>query len=115
MSRTFPSNSFAIGAVVGASAGALATWLALRRRTPKLSTTSRIRHSVLVKLKPDTPEAAVDRMLEALAELPAKIPSIQRMEIGRQVAVVDDGRNASIGGIVEFACEADYVIKMNTD
>ena len=63
---------------------------------------------VLVQLKPGTPSDAVDAMLAALRRLPARIPTILRMEIGRQHAAVDDGRNVALGGVVEFADDADY-------
>ena len=51
---------------------------------------------------------AVDAMLAALRRLPARIPTILRIEVGRQLASLDDGRNAYIGGLVEFASEDDY-------
>ena len=90
-----------------AAAGALvATLLARRRR--RTPAPSRVRHMVLVKLKPGTPSDAVDVMLAALRRLPDKIPTILRIEVGRQLASIDDGRNASIGGLVEFASEDDY-------
>ena len=99
-----PQSPLALAAA--AAAGAMvATLLARRRRTPA---PSRVRHMVLVKLKPGTPSDAVDAMLAALRRLPARIPTILRMEVGRQVASLDDGRNASIGGLVEFASEDDY-------
>ena len=90
-----------------AAAGAMvATLLARRRR--RTPAPARVRHMVLVKLKPGTPSDAVDAMLAALRRLPARIPTILRIEVGRQVASLDDGRNASIGGLVEFASEGDY-------
>ena len=100
-----PPQSLALAAA--AAAGALvATLLARRRcRTPA---PSRVRHMVLVQLKPGTPSDAVDAMLAALRRLPDKIPTILRIEVGRQLASLDDGRNASIGGLVEFASEDDY-------
>ena len=99
-----PQSPLALAAA--AAAGALAaTLLARRRRTPA---TSRVRHMVLVQLKPGTPSDAVDAMLAALRRLPDKIPTILRIEVGRQLASLDDGRNASIGGLVEFASEGDY-------
>lgn len=102
------SQQFALGAAVGAAAGAVATYfLALRSRT-QTAASARVRHTVLVSLKPGTPDAAIDAMLAALNAMPARIPSILRIEVGRQISAVDDGRNASIGGIVEFADEAAY-------
>ena len=99
-----PQSPLALAAA--AAAGAMvATLLARRRRTPA---PSRVRHMVLVQLKPGTPSDAVDAMLAALRRLPARIPTILRIEVGRQVASLDDGRNASIGGLVEFASEDDY-------
>ena len=99
-----PQSPLALAAA--AAAGYLAaTLLARRRRTPA---PSRVRHMVLVQLKPGTPSDAVDAMLAALRRLPARIPTILRIEVGRQVASLDDGRNASIGGLVEFASEDDY-------
>ena len=95
-------SSKALAVAIGAASGAALTWLALRRK-------SHIRHIVLVKLKPETPDEAIAEILEKLAELPAKIPTILRMEIGRQRAAVDDGRNVTLGGVVEFATDADYV------
>ena len=100
-----PQSPLALAAA--AAAGALvATLLARRRR--RTHAPSRVRHMVLVKLKPGTPSDAVDAMLAALRRLPARIPTILRIEVGRQVASLDDGRNASIGGLVEFASEGDY-------
>ena len=99
-----PQSPLALAAA--AAAGYLAaTLLARRRRTPA---PSRVRHMVLVQLKPGTPSDAVDAMLAALRRLPARIPTILRIEVGRQLARLDDGRNASIGGLVEFASEDDY-------
>ena len=95
--------ALAAAAAVGAL---LATLLARRRR--RTPAPARVRHMVLVKLKPGTPSDAVDAMLAALRRLPARIPTILRIEVGRQVASLDDGRNASIGGLVEFASEGDY-------
>ncbi len=99
-----PPQSLALAAA--AAAGALAATLLARPR--RRTQPSRVRHMVLVKLKPGTPSDAVDAMLAALRRLPARIPTILRMEVGRQVASLDDGRNASIGGLVEFASEDDY-------
>ena len=100
-----PQSPLALAAA--AAAGALvATLLARRRR--RTHAPSRVRHMVLVELKPGTPSDAVDAMLAALRRLPARIPTILRIEVGRQVASLDDGRNASIGGLVEFASEGDY-------
>jgi hypothetical protein len=31
-------------------------------------------------------------------------------QVGKQCAAVDDGRNVTLGGVVDFACEADYQI-----
>ena len=76
-----PPQSLALAAA--AAAGAMvATLLARRRRTPA---PSRVRHMVLVKLKPGTPSDSVDAMLAALRRLPARIPTILRIEVGRQV------------------------------
>ena len=100
-----PQAPLALAAAAAAGA-LLATLLARRRRrTPAPSC---VRHTVLVQLKPGTPSDAVDAMLAALRRLPARIPTILRIEVGRQVASLDDGRNASIGGLVEFASEGDY-------
>ena len=100
-----PPQSLALAAA--AAAGALAATLLARRRR-RTPAPSRVRHMVLVQLKPGTPSDAVDAMLAALRRLPARIPTILRIEVGRQVASLDDGRNASIGGLVEFASEDDY-------
>ena len=100
-----PQSPIALAAA--AAAGALAATLLARRRR-RTPAPSRVRHMVLVKLKPGTPSDAVDAMLAALRRLPARIPTILRIEVGRQVASIDDGRNASIGGLVEFASEDDY-------
>ena len=100
-----PQSPLALAAAAAAGA-LLATLLARRRR--RTHAPSRVRHMVLVQLKPGTPSDAVDAMLAALRRLPDKIPTILRIEVGRQVASLDDGRNASIGGLVEFASEGDY-------
>jgi hypothetical protein len=102
------NRSFALGAAAGAAAGAAVAYYVLTKRRGVARPAARIRHTVLVTLKPDTPDAAVDAMLTALNDMPNHIPSILRLEIGRQIAAVDDGRNASIGGVVEFADEASY-------
>ena len=99
-----PQSPLALAAA--AAAGALAATLLARPR--RRTQPSRVRHMVLVKLKPGTPSDAVDAMLAALRRLPDKIPTILRIEVGRQLASLDDGRNASIGGLVEFASEDDY-------
>ena len=63
-----PPQSLALAAA--AAAGALvATLLARRRR--RTPAPSRVRHMVLVQLKPGTPSDAVDAMLAALRRLPA--------------------------------------------
>ena len=100
-----PQSPLALAAAAAAGA-VVATLLARRRR--RTPAPARVRHMVLVKLKPGTPSDAVDAMLAALRRLPARIPTILRIEVGRQVASLDDGRNASIGGLVEFASEDDY-------
>lgn len=105
----------AVAAVAGACAGVLVTLAVMQRRKkackPKKKKPAKVatlRHIVLVKLKPGTPDEAIEAMLAGLAELPKKIPTILRMEIGRQHAAVDDGRNVALGGVVEFAADADY-------
>ena len=96
---------FALAAAAAAGA-LLATLLTRRQRDAPQS--PNVRHVVLVQLKPETPAAAVDAMLAALRRLPAQIPTILRLEVGRQLSSLDDGRNASIGGLVEFASESEY-------
>lgn len=96
---------FALAAAAAAGA-LLATLLTRHQRDAPRS--PNVRHVVLVQLKPETPAAAIDAMLAALRRLPAQIPTILRLEVGRQLASLDDGRNASIGGLVEFASESDY-------
>ena len=110
-----PARAQAVAAVAGACAGVLVTLAVMQRRKkackPKKKKPAKVatlRHIVLVKLKPDTPDEAIEAMLAGLAELPKKIPTILRMEIGRQHAAVDDGRNVALGGVVEFAADADY-------
>ena len=100
-----PQSPLALAAAAAAGA-VVATLLARRRR--RTPAPARVRHMVLVKLKPGTPSDAVDAMLAALRRLPARIPTILRIEVGHQLASIDDGRNASIGGLVEFASEGDY-------
>ena len=132
---TSASASFAVGALVGA---ALA-WFA----HAKSKSRRRIRHHVLIQLKPGSSDAVVDLILEHLRTLPAKIEQIKNMEarhahpptrqsihlssppsrfpfdrrvrllppqVGRQCAAIDDGRNVTLGGVVDFSCELDYQI-----
>ena len=70
---------------------------------------TKMRHLILLSLKPETPDEAISKILGELRALPEQIKSIKRLEIGRQNSAVDDGRNATLGGIVEFASEADYM------
>ena len=98
-----PARAQAVAAVAGACAGVLVTLAVMQRRKkackPKKKKPAKVatlRHIVLVKLKPDTPDEAIEAMLAGLAELPKKIPTILRMEIGRQHAAVDDGRNVTV-------------------
>ena len=74
-------------AAVGA-AGAIAAQLLLKKR-------SVIRHHVLLKLKPETTDATVDLILARLRLMPATIPSIRRIEVGRQIKEVSRHEEAN--------------------
>mmetsp|Transcript_6762 Transcript_6762/g.19954 ORF Transcript_6762/g.19954 Transcript_6762/m.19954 type:complete len:142 (+) Transcript_6762:120-545(+) len=88
--------------VVAAIALASAAFVRQKRRR------ARVRHHVLIKLKPETPDAAIATIMRELDKMAKKIPTVVNFEVGRQLASVDDGRNVSLGGIVDFASEDDY-------
>ena len=88
-----PQSPLALAAAAAAGA-VVATLLARRRR--RTPAPARVRHMVLVKLKPGTPSDAVDAMLAALRRLPARIPTILRIEVGRQeLEVISNGEHIS--------------------
>lgn len=59
-----------------------------------------VRHVVMFRWKPDTPQAAKRAVQEGLARLPAAIPEIRRYEFGRDLALAD--------GNFDFAVVADF-------
>ena len=100
-------HPFALAAAAAAGA-LLATLLTRHQRDAPRS--PNVRHVVLVQLKPETPAAAIDAMLAALRRLPAQIPTILRLEVGRQLASLDDNARSlalAPGGSIDL--QATYV------
>jgi hypothetical protein len=63
-----------------------------------------LKHIVLIKLNPDAPAGASSQIMAALRGLPAEIPEILALDVGKNV--VESDRNLDIGLVVEFADRA---------
>ena len=59
-------------------------------------------HIVLLRPHPDVEEAAIARLREALAELPAKIPGITAYTWGANVSPEGKGDGYRLGFVMEF-------------
>ncbi|MGE5138113.1 MAG: Dabb family protein [Rudaea sp.] len=57
-------------------------------------------HVVLIKFKPGTPHAEIERLLDGLRTLPGEIPEIRGYELGEDV--VHAGRSFDAGLIARF-------------
>ena len=65
------------------------------------------RHVVLLRWKPDMPAAALERAMEALAELKAATTSALDYRYGADAEV--DAGNWDFAVVADFASEADYI------
>jgi len=59
-----------------------------------------LRHMVLIELKPETPSATVQGIVDALRALPAQIEAIRSYEVNVDLGLVDG--NATIGVVAGF-------------
>jgi quinol monooxygenase YgiN len=59
-----------------------------------------LKHVVLLKFKPDTPDEDIAKIEKGLASLPARIPEIKRYEFGRDILHTD--RSYDFALISEF-------------
>ena len=66
-----------------------------------------LRHIVLLTLRDDTPPEAVSAIVDALAALPAQIPSIRSYEVGADIGV--NPGNATVAATALFDDVAGYL------
>lgn len=59
-----------------------------------------LRHIVLLRFDDTTTSAHLDDLVQALSELPGKVPSIRRYEVVRDAGLADD--NAQVAVLAEF-------------
>ncbi len=65
-----------------------------------------VRHVVLFRFNPETPEADKQSLRDGLSELPTAIKEIQRYEFGDDLGVADG--NFDFAVMAEFASAADF-------
>ena len=66
-----------------------------------------IRHVVLLTFKPDTTEAQIEALAQALSGLPGRLPRIRSYKFGRDAGINDD--QASFAVVADFDTTEDYV------
>jgi len=66
-----------------------------------------IRHIVLVHLRPDAPADAAQQIVDALRDLPQKVPSIRDYQVGIDLGWGPD--NATVAATAVFDDEAGYL------
>ena len=65
-------------------------------------------HIVLLELQPDTPEDAIDELVDALRGLPDAIEEIRSYRVGRDAGLADD--NATVAVVAGFDDEDGYAV-----
>ena len=65
-------------------------------------------HIVLLELQPDTPDDAVDELVDALRRLPDAIEAIRTYRVGRDAGLAAD--NATVAVVAGFDDEDGFVV-----